>query len=143
VHWSGDSMKEEIHEESLFVSLKGHDRLHLRRLYRKPLGPPVLLLHGSIENGRIFYSKSGKGLGPYLAKNGFDVYVGDLRGRGGSTPPIGRDSSYGQTEAIVEDIPEMMNLLHEIRGNTPVHWIAHSWGGVLMASCLARFPELS
>ena len=136
-------MSKTTHAESLFARLKGPDRLHLRRFYRKPLGPPVLMLHGSIENGKIYYSKSGKGLAPYLAKNGFDVYVGDLRGRGGSTPPIGRGSAYGQTEAIVEDIPAMMELLLEMRGDTPVHWVAHSWGGVLMASCLARFPELA
>lgn len=99
------------------------------------------MLHGSIENGRVFYSSSGKGLAPYLASRGFDVYVADLRGRGESRPPIGRGSRYGQTEAITEDIPALSDAIVARRGPRPQHWIAHSWGGVLMSSHLVRFPR--
>ncbi len=59
------------------------------------------MLHGAVENGKIFYSDSGRGLAPFLARRGFDVYVGDLRGRGESRPHISRSSRYGQTEAIM------------------------------------------
>lgn len=97
------------------------------------------MLHGAIENGRIFYSDSGRGLAPYLAGQGYDVYVADLRGRGGSTPAISRVSRFGQTEAITEDIPAFVNHIIERRGPIPQHWIAHSWGGVLLSSYLARF----
>jgi pimeloyl-ACP methyl ester carboxylesterase len=135
-------MTSKIHQESLFIPVSPTDELHLRRFYRRHLGPPVLMIHGSIENGRIFYSKNGKGLAPYLARKGFDVYVGDLRGRGESSPPIGRFSNYGQTEAIIEDIPTMSKAIGKIRKNTRQHWIAHSWGGVLMNAALARDPRL-
>ncbi len=135
-------MLEEFSEESIFISITSSDELHLKRFYSKnKLGPPVLMLHGSIENGRIFYSKNKKGLAPYLAQNGFDVYVADLRGRGESRPLVHRGSRYGQTEAITEDIPAFINKICQIRGNIPQHWIAHSWGGVLFASYLARFKE--
>jgi alpha-beta hydrolase superfamily lysophospholipase len=70
--------------------------------------PPCLLVHGAIENGSIFYSKNGKGLGPYLAESGFDVFVADLRGHGLSTPTIaeeGHKADYGQWETINVSIP--------------------------------------
>jgi len=42
----------------------------------------VLLLHGAVENGFIFYGKgqrTSKGLAPFLARNGFNVFVADFR----------------------------------------------------------------
>ncbi len=99
------------------------------------------MLHGAIEDGRIFYSASGKGLAPYLALKGYDVYVGDLRGRGQSEPRIDRHARYGQTEQITEDVPTLLNFIRSQRGDVKQHWIAHSWGGVLLASYWARFAE--
>ena len=130
-----------VQQQSLAVTLASGDVLRLQRFTGAAPGPPVLMLHGAIENGRIFYSGSGKGLAPYLARNGFDVYVADLRGRGKSTPPIGPTSRFGQTEAIIEDIPACVEAIRGLRGPVPQRWVAHSWGGVLFSSVLARFPE--
>ncbi|WKE64926.1 alpha/beta fold hydrolase [Gallaecimonas kandeliae] len=127
--------------ESLFVPVQGH-RLHLRR-QGPEAGQPVLMLHGAISNGRTFYSDSGKGLGPFLAEAGFCVYVADLRGRGLSEPRIGRDAGHGQLESIRDDIPALQAFIQGRHGGAKVHWLAHSWGGVLMASTLARFPALA
>lgn len=129
-----------IQEQSIAVPLPGGNILNLQRFTAAVPGAPVLMLHGAIENGRIFYSGSGKGLAPYLARNGFDVYVADLRGRGKSTPSIDRNSAFGQTEAITEDIPAFVEAIKKIRGPVPQQWVAHSWGGVLFSSVLARFP---
>lgn len=131
----------ELRAESLFVPVGSGDELHLRHLWVEPCGPPVLLVHGSIENGRIFYSNSGRGLAPFLARRGCDCYVADLRGRGASRPPMSRASRYGQTEAIVEDISALARAIEQRRGDARQHWVAHSWGGVLLSSHLARFPE--
>ena len=60
----------------------------------EPKGIPVLMIHGIVEDGRIFYHNSGKGLGSFLAKHGYDVYVADLRGIGKSTPKIHRNSEH-------------------------------------------------
>ncbi len=132
---------EDLRAESLYVPLPGGDELHLRHLWVAPTGPPVLFVHGSIENGRIFYSRSGRGLAPFLARQGFDCYVADLRGRGESRPPICRSSRYGQTEAIVEDLTALAAAIEQRRGDALQHWVAHSWGGVLVSSHLARFPQ--
>ena len=48
----------------------------------------VLMIHGAVENGRIFYSNSGKGLAPFLCNSDSDVFVIDLPGRGESQPPF-------------------------------------------------------
>ena len=104
-------------------------------------GVPVFMLHGSIENGRIFYSNNGKGFGPFLARAGYDVYIADLRGRGQSTPPISKRSDHGQAEAIAEEIPAFLGEIRRLRGETPMHWVSHSWGGVSLLAYLAR-PSL-
>jgi len=128
----------QLHEESIFIDQTDH-KLHLKRFYKQEDSVPCLLLHGSIENGKIFYSKSGKGLGPYLAQNGFDVFIADLRGRGDSKPAVDKKSSHDQRDAILNEIPAFLEKVNEIKGNQPIHLMAHSWGGVLILSYLARY----
>ncbi|MGZ3709459.1 MAG: alpha/beta fold hydrolase, partial [Bdellovibrionota bacterium] len=115
-------------QESLFtpVGPLGKDRLHLRHIGDGE-GEPALLVHGSIENGRIFYTTTGKGLAPFLAERGFDTYVPDLRGRGLSEPRMSRTMTYGMWEAICEDVPALVRAIRERRGRPASVWIAHSW----------------
>ncbi|OUS32270.1 alpha/beta hydrolase [Thalassotalea sp. 42_200_T64] len=134
-----------LQQESLFIEDNGH-QLHLRHIYKptttgKPGGVPVLMVHGAVENGRIFYTEKGKGLGCYLAEQGFDVYVLDLRGRGKSTPLINAESDYGQFEVITHDLPLIIEHIFTLT-EQPMHLISHSWGGVLVASVLARHAEI-
>ncbi|WP_152087803.1 alpha/beta fold hydrolase [Pseudoalteromonas sp. A25] len=131
-----------INQTSLFVCLRESQKLHLRYIAQPNSdGPIVFFMHGAVENGKIFYTKSNKGLAPFLASQGYRCYVGDLRGRGDSVPLISAQSSYGQTEAIVEDIPAMLEFIYQHGGSFPRYWVAHSWGGVLMNSYFARFPD--
>ncbi len=131
----------EIQLDSIeLLALSGGDRLHLKHFFTASDGPVSLLLHGSIENGRIFYSRSLKGFAPYLAQAGFQVYVLDWRGRGGSLPPIGRGSKHGQWESINEDLPQVIDFLLDRHKLTSLSLITHSWGGVLVNSFLVRHP---
>jgi len=136
-----EQIKGDLKMESLMIPVNSTDSLHLKHIYIDPNGPPIFMLHGSVENGRIFYSNSDSGLGSYLAKYGYDVYVGDLRGRGESKPHVNRNSKYGQTEAITEDIPAFIEKIISLRGNTPQRWVCHSTGVVLTSSHLLRFPK--
>jgi len=131
-----------ITQQLLFLE-QGDHRLHLRYISPKePTDkPPVLLVHGFIENGRIFYSENGKGLACFLARAGYPTYVLDLRGRGLSTPSVKVTQDHGQFESITHTIPAAHQYIFE-RHQKPVHWMAHSWGGVLLASALNRFPAL-
>lgn len=130
-------------QQDLYVPLAGDEQLYVRRIWRNALGAPVLLVHGVMANGRIFYTDSGKGLAHYLADAGYDVFVADLRGRGRSTPKIGAASRHGQTEIICQDLPALQAAIRALKGDVPVHWMAHSWGGVHMSSCLLRYPRLA
>ncbi len=129
-----------MQQQSIFIEDQGH-QLHLRHIFAQPAGVPILMVHGAVENGRIFYTNSNKGLACFLAKQGFDVYVLDLRGRGKSTPLINAQADYGQYEAITHDIPLLINYIHNLTGQA-MHLVSHSWGGVLVASCLARHNDI-
>jgi predicted alpha/beta hydrolase len=130
-------------QESIFLRLNDTDTIHVKRWYADPAGTAVLLIHGSIENGRIFYSEKGKGLAPYLASMGYDVYVPDLRGRGKSTPAIGRHSDFGQMDMVVTDIPFLVDHVKQVKGNDRLWFGAHSWGGNLALASFARFPQMA
>lgn len=126
--------------QSIIVS-SGQQQLHLMRFCGSTTGPPVLLVHGSVENGHIFYSESGKGLAPWLASKGFDVFVADLRGRGKSKPDIRAGADWGLREIMEEDFPAMLQEIVKLRGPVAQHWMAHSWGGVLQLAFLARWQS--
>lgn len=131
--------------ESLFVPLSCGSQLHVMSVSSdSPThSVPILAIHGIMEDGRIFYHRSGKGLAIYLAKHGYQVYVADLRGMGLSTPKISKDSNHGQTETIVTDIPALINFVSEHSGSHKLHLCAHSWGGVNLNACMIRFPQIA
>lgn len=96
-----------------------------------------------VEDGRIFYHHSGKGLASYLAKQGFQVFVADLRGVGKSTPAISSHSKHGQTETVCQDIPAIIQFVKQHSSKQQLHLVAHSWGGVYLNASLLRFPEIA
>ncbi len=144
MQYTGSFMKakadSQIHYEPIMIPL-GETTLHMMRISKNDRGTPVFMLHGAVENGTIFYSRTGKGLASYLARNGYDVFVADLRGHGLSAPGITRESGFGQTEHIMEDITVFVEKIIELRGFAPQVWAAHSWGGVFMTAHLARVPR--
>lgn len=130
---------------SHFIPIQG-EKLHLLEIIpnaTSPLLAPIMLMHGAIENGKIFYSNSQKGLAFFLASHGFPVFIPDLRGRGKSTPLISKNTNHGQYESITQDIPLFYQLIKDKFPEHPQIWFAHSWGGVLLSSCLLRFPEIA
>lgn len=129
-----------MNQESRYFNIGSH-QLHVRHISQNTGGQPVLMLHGSIENGRIFYNEKNKGLACYLASQGFDVYVLDFRGRGLSTPNIKDDFSHGYYECINEDIPATIAYVLGLTGRK-MHVVCHSWGGVLFNSSYVRHPEI-
>jgi predicted alpha/beta hydrolase len=103
---------------------------------------PVLLIHGSIEDARIFYSRSGKGLAYYLAAEGFDVFAPDMVGKGQSEPPISRKLKHSQHDTIHTEIGAYADHVRAIHPHTPLRLGAHSWGGVLLLAWMAHYGSL-
>lgn len=129
-------------QSSEYLDLAAY-QLHLRKLTPLHISQaPVLMLHGAIENGRIFYSHQGKGLGCFLADQGFTVYCADFAGRGLSRPKAGPDFNHSQHQLICQDIPALIEHLYQ-RHQQKIHLVCHSWGGVVLAASLARFPQLA
>ena len=125
--------------ESIPIPVPGTEEvLHLERFCGNANGPVAFLLHGSIENGKIFYSRSGKGFAPWLAKQGYDVFVADRRGHGQSKPSVSKASTYGQREELEVDLDLFLKQVNASRPDEKIHCIAHSWGGVQLLAYLGR-----
>jgi pimeloyl-ACP methyl ester carboxylesterase len=102
-------------------------------------GTPVLLIHGSIEDSRIFFSASGKGFAPFLAQAGFDVFVPDLPGKGKSTPKASRSFNHSQQQFIDCDFNDYIGYIRTFYPAEKIRLGGHSWGGVLALAWYAKF----
>ena len=49
-----------MQQQSLFIEDNGHN-LHLRHISQANAAVPILMVHGAVENGKIFYTEKGKG----------------------------------------------------------------------------------
>ncbi|WP_122746007.1 alpha/beta hydrolase, partial [Pseudomonas viridiflava] len=97
-------------------------------------GIPVILVHGSFSNRRFWYSPKGIGLGPFLARAGYDVWIPEMRGHGLSA----RNQNY-RSNCVADyaryDVPAIAAFVQEQSGQLP-HWIGHSLGGTTLAAAL-------
>ncbi len=81
-------------------------------------GVPVILLHGSFSNRRFWFSPKGIGLGAYLARAGFDVWVAEMRGHGLSV----RNQDYRKNRVADYaryDLPAIAAFVREQSGEWP------------------------
>ncbi len=136
-------MKNKLKYESIMVSVPSGQQVHMMRFYedKNNLGTPVFMLHSVAEQGNSFYQGRGGGLAHYLARQGYDVYVADMRGKGKSWPKVTPSSTFGSHELITEDIPAMVKKIVAKRGPVAQIWVSHGWGGVLMCACYARYGD--
>ncbi|MGC8385015.1 alpha/beta hydrolase [Pseudomonas aeruginosa] len=101
-----------------------------RRAARTACDPPAR----EFSNRRFWYSPRALGLGPYLARAGFDVWLPEMRGHGLSIRNDGyRDNRVADYARY--DLPALASFIHEQCGQ-PAHWIGHSLGGVVLAAGL-------
>ena len=147
-----------IKTESIWVSMPNGEQLHMRHLL--PLSDTnaspkrVFMLHGEVECGRIFYHESGKGAAYYFAKQGYEVFVADLGGRGRSLGCDGEPSSLTVHDIVTDAIPRLLraatqhyslpaddNIYSLTPSVAPTIWVAHGFGGVLLSAAWARMAE--
>ena len=63
-----------VHHEDLRVPVTATETLYLKRFRSaQAQAPAVLMVHGMMSNGRVFYSQGGKGLAPWLARQGYEI----------------------------------------------------------------------
>jgi pimeloyl-ACP methyl ester carboxylesterase len=92
-----------------------------------PDAPPVLLLHGGFDHGRMFDD-----LAPRLAEIGYHVVAPDLRGHGDTSP-----CDTGLTWAL--QITDLALVAEHLGG--PVGVVAHSFGAGLATGLAGCCPD--
>ena len=120
------------------VDTADHARLALSRIRsrsEKPLPLPVILVHGSYSTRSFWVSDKGLGLGVFLADQGFDVWIPELRGHGRS--PKGADfSKITAEDQIRYDLPAVQAAVFAAT-EKPAFWIGHSFGGLFILAALS------
>jgi pimeloyl-ACP methyl ester carboxylesterase len=86
--------------------------------------PAFLLIHGLAQNRNAFAAGT---LPDALAARGGRVFLGELRGHG-----LSEDSDTWRLEQYLrQDLPSLMSLAREAANVERVHYIGHSFGGLL------------
>ena len=132
-----------LESKDLFVQITDEIKIGIKHIYHTEQAnkEPIILIHGSAENGRIFYSKSMKGLAPFLASHSHPVYVVDLRGKGLSIPKISKEFNFNQTD-VINDLKYVYDYILKLHPEHKQIWGAHSWGGVLINCFMLRNSEV-
>jgi len=101
-------------------------------------GPPIVLCHGLIANGRQFLADAA-----WFAERGNGVLVPDLRGHGLSGAPGIEDRDGFSIPVMAADMIAMLDHA----GADRVHWVGNSLGGIVALEMLgksaARFASLA
>jgi pimeloyl-ACP methyl ester carboxylesterase len=113
-------------------------RLVIRRVPSGRAGAPAaMLLHGMAANHVAFHFP-GRSLAAWLAQQGFDCYLPDLRGHGDSDWPR---LDWWIDEYLSEDLPVILDAIRAHSGRERVHWVGHSLGGLLLFCYGILHPE--
>lgn len=119
------------------VRLLAARETHSRRSSPDVTAPVIVIMPGLGVGGRYYTIVAGA-----IAKRGFDVAVGELRGQGDSEPKPHGKSTFGYHDIAAVDIPAIIQTaLARFPGRTPF-LLGHSMGGQLSVLYAARNPHL-
>lgn len=95
----------------------------------------ICMVAGSYSNRSFWISPKGLGLGPYLHKAGFDVWLLEPRGHGQAR----RGDHGGSAEAMAQyDVSAAQDVMRDVLGEQhKSFWLGHSAGGIFVAMALA------
>jgi len=116
-------------------------RLALYRLRGE--GTPVLLVHGMGVTHRALDVDPRHSLARALHAAGRDVWLMDLRGRGGSRRGVrragrGKPSRFVFDDYVLHDLPAALACVRERTGHARVHYVGYSMGGGVGMAYLSR-----
>jgi pimeloyl-ACP methyl ester carboxylesterase len=109
----------------------------------------LLYVHGATYPAETAFDLQLGGLSwmDFIARHGFDVYLMDLRGYGGSTRPPEMDQPAKDnpplvtTEVAVRDIEAVVEHILKRRGIKQLNLLGWSWGTATMAAYTAEHPS--
>lgn len=103
---------------------------------------PVLLVHGLASNYRnMDFPVKDLSVARYLAKQGYDCWIVDLRGSGLSKKNFFRAYKWYFDDFVFQDLPAAVEKVLEVTGAPKLHWIGHSLGGLLAYPFAQCFPR--
>ncbi len=100
---------------------------------------PVLLVHGMGVDHRVFDVMKGVSLARFLHERGWDVWLLDLRGVGGSRRRVPRRSGFD--DHILYDLPAALAFVRETTRRPTAHMLGYSMGGTVGYGWCARNPH--
>ena len=100
----------------------------------------VIYVHGATYPSETAFDLRLDGLSwmDYIARQGYDVYLLDVRGYGGSTRPPQMDrpatesAPFAGTEEAMRDVDAVVDFVRKKRGVDKVNLLAWSWGTAIM-----------
>lgn len=119
--------------------------VHLEPEGKAQNAPPMILCHGLTSTAYSFDLGNGLGLGRYLADQGYDVWMLNLRGRAFSSKPGDKNSDHKfdwRIDDYIEyDVPAALDYVREKTGSDKVTWIGHSMGGMVIYGYLGKYGQ--
>ncbi|QOZ67347.1 alpha/beta hydrolase [Bradyrhizobium arachidis] len=103
----------------------------------------VLYVHGSTQPSEtVFDLAVGHGSwADYIASQGYDVWLVDVRGYGGSRPPADQSKPFATTKEAVEDLTAAVDHILAQRKLSKLQLIGWSWGTLITGSYAAAKPQ--
>ena len=104
-------------------------------------GAPVILCHGMMSNRFNVDLDEEHSLARHLRDAGFDSWVMEMRGHGGSRRIAnGGIGPFDWTidDYVMSDLPAVIEYVKRISGSPEVHWVGHSLGGMILYAACAR-----
>ncbi|MEE8311117.1 MAG: alpha/beta fold hydrolase [Candidatus Binatia bacterium] len=103
-----------------------------------PDAPAAILCSGYGCNRHFVDFDEHYSLARHLARDGFDTWVIELRGRGMSQPLRGCQNANRWTfdDFVTTDVPTVIRFVQQQLGHRRICWIGHSMGGMVMYAYL-------
>ncbi len=106
---------------------------------------PVILCHGLLSNRNYFKINEERSLAAVLAKQGYDVWLMDMRGRNDAGAPgywFGKHTyTFSMDDYIRYDVDAAISEVLQRTGAAKVNWIGHSMGGIVAYSRIGSLGE--
>ena len=122
---------------------------HPEDLKRTSSERTLLFVHGATQPAEATFDLSLDGVSwmGYIARQGWDVYLMDIRGYGGSTRPPEMDQPAEnnpplvRTDVAVQDVGAVVDFIRRRRAAQRINLMGWSWGTVLMAAYACEYPD--
>ncbi|MEW6778216.1 MAG: alpha/beta fold hydrolase [Bdellovibrionota bacterium] len=127
-----------------FVRTRDGWRVALHNYARSTKKYPAFLCHGMGSNRNDLDFGVEKSLAKFLYRNGYDVWVIELRGAGDSSKPRPWNRyryNWCFDDYVQHDLPAAVHYVLRKTGSQGIHWVGHSMGGMLAYPMLGTVDE--